>query len=580
MAFTADQLRDVLQRHAPVVDMALEAFFPDPKAPISLDGLRPLAVGGRDIADVLITILEGGDLSGSLMAFLAARGIDIIQRDDASLHPDAVPPPPGTAIPEPVPNDFPLDAVGPFALRASAFRCRIEVSGITEGSGAFVSKRLVLTAAHVIDRVIEADEAARAQGERHPVLPQITVRASDGRRFPARCVWYSPVHDDERAGNDPPANEATAHKDTALLQVGLPLGLSYGYCELPAQPVDWTGARLMTLVHYPDGNVKGLTRGRVLRNSPQDLRLRHDVNTEGGSSGGLAFDRDLDFIGIHQGRFDDARRLVPHGVFSDAPGFAEAIARDAPRRYLWSLGDDIEGQLVIGRQQFFAGLAKMLEDPATRLRGIWIRRLDTDTTTGLSFSFDMLEAFLANRVRPTDVQTSHATFKIPTDLEEEDLNHRLAEDILGARAAGPRAGVRTGETSDIAAQRDRAVRLAEDLQKKAAGEGATYWIARLGSVGGRVLQALHAARGPQGLGPGPPGAELGVGQHDPCAFDRRRSVGARAVADERQPADREGDAESDRRQYPHDPARGRPRPAALTARDGTRPDVDGPQRRG
>ncbi|MEW9920940.1 serine protease [Marimonas sp. MJW-29] len=476
MPITAENLRDVLQRHAPVVELALEQLFPDPVRPMNLDGLRVLAQDGQDLADVLKQVIDQRNLGDSVEAFLNARGIELIPRSEAETWDQNIPPLAGAAIPEPVPNDFPLEKIGGFALRASAFRCRIEVDGVTEGSGAFISNRLVLTAAHVIDKVIAAERQAEEDGGAAPALPKITVKTSDGREYEARCVWYSPVHDSERNGQLPPAAEVDKHRDAALLRVGLPLGLSYGYCTLPEPPVDWVGSRLMTLVHYPQGNIRGLTRGRVLRDGLDDIRLRHDVDTAGGSSGGLAFDRDLQFIGIHQGRWNDFRKLVPHAVFASAPGFVDAIARDRPRRYLWSLDDDIDGQLIIGRGQFFAGLAKMVEEPASLMRGIWVRRTDTTKTTGLSFSFEMLRAFLKNRIRPSDPETKHLCFQIATDLEETDLISTLALEVLGALAAGAAPGVRAGETSDVAEARDRAVRLAQDLQRRAADEGATFWL--------------------------------------------------------------------------------------------------------
>ncbi len=475
MTLTADTLREVLREHGPVVDQALEQLFPDPDMPMNLDALRVLVGDGEDLAEVLEQVIETGAMLKSLEAFLNARGIALVRKQD-ELWDQGLNPFPGAAVPEPNPNDFPLEKVGQFALRASAFRCRIRIDGATEGSGAFISKSLVLTAAHVIEKVIKAKEAADADAAVEDHLPILEVKTSDGKLHAARCVWWSPVHEDERAGGLPPNDAIQTHQDVALLRVGLPLGLSYGYCDLPDPVIDWAGPRLMTLVHYPDGNIRGLTTGRVLRNAPDDIRLRHDVDTMGGSSGGLAFDRNLEFIGIHQGRWENFRRLVPHSLFAGHPKFVDTVKRDQPRRYLWSLDDDIDGQLIIGRQQFFAGLAKMLEEPASLMRGIWVRRLDTNKTTGLSFSFEMLKAFLKNRLHPGDVKTRHVCQQIPTDLDELDLIAALAQEVLGTAAIGAHAGVRAGETSSVTEERDRAVRLAQSLQERASDEGATYWI--------------------------------------------------------------------------------------------------------
>lgn len=476
MTLTADHLRVVLADHEEVVDQALEALFPDPAAPISLDVLELLTEPGQDLADVLRVVIMSGGKVAALEVFLNARGIMLVQRSrDEDWNTDAVPFI-GDPIAEPNPNDLPLEKVGPFALQAHAFRCRILLDGNAMGSGAFISKRLVLTAAHVVEDVIQARAAARATGVVNPVLPVLEIKTSDGNTYSARCVWSLPVHDAERTGSLPPVAAFDTHQDVALLQVNLPLGINYGFCDVRAPVVDWQGSRLMTLVHFPEGNMRGLTLGRVHRDTSQDVRLRHNVDTQGGSSGGPAFDRELQFIGVHQGRWDTFRRLVPHGLFAANPDFLQAIEMDKPRPYLWSLDDDIDGPIIVGRRMFFEGLAHMVDPSPTQMRGIWVRRIDTGQRTGLSFSFEMLKAFLKNRIQPDDIKLDHRCFRIATDLEEDDLIANVAEAVLGTGAIAANPGVRAGETSDLAAERDRAVNLAAALQAKAKAEGATYWV--------------------------------------------------------------------------------------------------------
>ena len=476
MALTAEHLRVVLTDHEEVVDQALEALFPDPEAPIKLDALELLIEPGQDLADVLRVVIMSGNKVAELEVFLNARGIDLVGRSrNEDWNSDAVPFN-GHPIAEPNPNDLPLEKVGPFALLAHAFRCRIVLDGTVKGSGAFISKRLVLTAAHVVEDAINAKEAAKAAGTVNPVLPTLEIKTSDGKTYSARCVWFLPVHDAERTGSLPPASAFDTHQDVALLQVNLPLGVNYGFCDVRAPVVEWQGSRLMTLVHFPDGDMHGLTLGRVQRDTSQDIRLRHDVDTQGGSSGGPAFDRELQFIGVHQGRWDAFRRLVPHGLFAANPDFVQAIELDKPRPYLWSLDDNIDGQIIVGRRMFFEGLAHMVDPSQTQMRGIWVRRIDTGQRTGLNFSFEMLKAFLKNRIQPDDIKLDHRCFRIATDLEEDDLIANVAETVLGAAAIAANPGVRAGETSDLATERDRAVNLAAALQAKAKAEGATYWV--------------------------------------------------------------------------------------------------------
>lgn len=154
-------------------------------------------------------------------------------------------------------------------------------------------------------------EAAPAAGEEHPHLPALQVVASDGEPYSARYVWHSPVHENDRLGRLPSGPGAADHRDVALLRVMLPLGQSYGRIELPDPPISWSGPRLLALVHYPDGERRGFCTGRVLREADTDLRLRHNVRTAPGSSGGPGFDRNLEFIGLHQGR---RRGVSPAGA--------------------------------------------------------------------------------------------------------------------------------------------------------------------------------------------------------------------------------------------------------------------------
>lgn len=482
MTLTAQELRPVLQTHRDVVDRALEVLFPDPDAPINLDGLTAITEIDMDLADVLLRVLQaGGARDGQqkvegLRSFLNARGIDLVPRGAFQDNANTIPTLANTGIPKPDPNSFDLDKIADFAPRAAAFRCRIQMAGADIGSGVFISKSLVLTAAHVVEDRLKVEALALSRGQTPPVQPLLEIEASDGKPYAARCIWHSPVHDNERTGALPPEAQAQDHLDVAILRVGLPLGLSYGYCALPDQPIIWAGARLMTLLHYPQGVFAGFPVGRVLRNTVNDMRLPHDLDSKGGSSGGPAFDHDFSFIGIHQGRWGGFRKLVPHNVFADAPGFQDTIAQDQPRPYLWSIQDNIDGQLILGRRRFFEGMASMLDHPDTALRGIWVRRLDPSVTTGLTFSFLMLRAFLKNRSRPSDPQTEHRTFQIPTDLDEADLIQTIAHQILGAQAAGAHAGVRLGETSDVARERDRAHALALALQARAAEVDATFWL--------------------------------------------------------------------------------------------------------
>jgi len=473
---TAPKIRPALETHGPLVEAALAWIFPDPGQPINLDGLEQAADVGEDTADVLSAFLNQEQVASRFVSFLRARGVDLLPATEANFWDQ-----PGAAvisgiqIPDPPDPDFDFATLGDFAARASAYRCRICVDGQIAGSGAFVSSRLVLTAAHVLN----LDQAAPlADGQMQlPDLPPLQVIASDDMKYDARLIWYMPFHPDEHAGQLPPNGHSESHCDVALLRVFLPLGQSYGRVPLPQDPPDWTGPQRFALVHYPDGAERGFHPGKILRNGPDDIRLVHNIETEHGSSGGPGFDRDLRFLGLHQGRWQNVRRLVPFEKFRQNPGFRTSIEADRPPRYLWSLNRDLDGPIILGRRHFFSGLAAILDKPESLLKGIWVRRLDTSQTRGLGFSFEMLQAFLATQ-EPTDTETpGNQCFSIPTDLATEDLIGKVATSVLGADdTITPLAGVRVGETSDVAGDEERAVRLAQRLQDHAAQHKRFLWL--------------------------------------------------------------------------------------------------------
>ena len=484
-AVSPASLRPVLKQHEPVVAEALAVLFPSPDAPVNLEGLRMAAWGDEDLADVLAGVLRKSKTAPSFAAFLAARGIalrrpkcpaDIL--DAPAAAPSDLPP-----IAQPPDGDFPFEALAAFATRAAAFRCRIQLDGEILGSGAFVSARLVLTAAHVVERLLAA-----SGGPAGPKPPVPWVVASDGRRHRARLVWHSPVFPGEYKGEIPGDTAAAQHRDVALLRVDMPLGQSYGHLDLPDPVVDWQGPRLLALVHYPQGRQRGFVPGRMLRVGPGDIRLRHDIRTAPGSSGGPGFDRDLRFVGIHQGRLNGGGRMVPHGQFAADPGFRGAIAGDVPPRYLWSLDGDPDGPIIVGRGRFFAGLAAMQDHPHSPLRGIWVRRLDMSRMTGLGFSFEMLRAFLARWRGPGDPAPQDRILRVPVAMGDRDLIAALARLALDGDAVEAHAGVREGETSDVAAQGDRAGHLAEAMGRRAQDQGRRCWLFFEAPPGGMLAE--------------------------------------------------------------------------------------------
>lgn len=466
---TAAQIDSLVQDEAALVAEALGAIYADQNAPLSLEVLQNVAAssGGLfTVSELLLNALETRELVGRFVNYLRPRGVDLEPVDPldyADLGPvDFC----QAAAQNPVAVDFPFDKLTRFISRARAFRCLIRIDGQAAGSGAFVSPRLVLTAAHVIAPVAAA---LAAQPPADP--PKLEILASDKKTYAARLAWHLPNHDDELQGLLPPAGTADTHPDAALLRVDRPLGRLYGTITLPDPPVDWTGCGPFMLVHYPDGVQRDFCPGWILRGGPDDLRQMHSIRTEGGSSGGPGFDREGRFLGLHQGRWDDVRRLVPYDRFAANDDFRTELAADRPPRYLWSLDGSLDGHILIGRQSFFDALTAIAENDAPVLRGVWIKRAHTERTEGLSFSYRILQAFLTAQNLPYD------TVRVPTGFETPDLIAQVHELVFGAApepAAG--AGVQEDETTAVAHDDDRARKLADALEAHARDNRRTLWI--------------------------------------------------------------------------------------------------------
>lgn len=330
---TAATLAAVIAAYRQVVDETMR-FLGAGAADYNLDAIEVQAMlRGRDTADMLLTVLDQMQQTDAFLVMLRARGI-ALPHGAAPFAP--LPAAQDMDIGQVTEGGFDLAELGRFAYNAKAFRCRILIDGQPNGSGAFVSPRLVLTAAHVIEML--------TPGQRLEVL------AEDGARYVARKVWHLPCHPDEHLGALPPATTADTHADAALLKLLHPVGRRLAAIGLP-ETLDpqWTGPRHLFLVHFPQGEDTGGSPGRVLRN-PGDLRLVHDIATEPGSSGGPGFDRGLRFVGLHQGRLNggNTRRLVPLDRFAANPDFRNEITADSRVRALWSLDGSPDGHLVLG----------------------------------------------------------------------------------------------------------------------------------------------------------------------------------------------------------------------------------------
>lgn len=451
---TAAALAVVIDAHRPVVDETLR-FLGAGAATYLLDAIEAQAmVRGIDTAEMLLSLLEQMAQTDAFLVMLRARQVALPEVEAPPFAPQ--PAVQDLAIGQVTEGGFDLAALGHFAFSAKAFRCRILIDGAPQGSGAFVSPRLVLTAAHVIESL--------TPGQR------LEVMAEDGTRHVARKVWDSPCHPDEHLGALPPAAAADSYADAALLKLLHPVGRRLAAIGLPeGLDPNWTGPRHLFLVHFPQGEDTGGSPGRVLRN-PGDLRLVHDIATEPGSSGGPGFDRGLRFVGLHQGRLrgGNNRRLVPFDHFAANAAFRGEITTDSRLRAIWSLDGSPDGHLVLGRSLFVEAARALALGEVPMLAGLWVRRADTTMATGLSFSHRILTSLLQGLDVAADVTL------IPTEQASGDLIATI-DGLTGADPATPRAGVRGDETTLTASDADRAAALMDRLGAIAAA-GRQQWL--------------------------------------------------------------------------------------------------------
>jgi V8-like Glu-specific endopeptidase len=458
--WTDADLIEIIHESPAVANEALQAIRRGDGKPADLDALNASAEAvGLDGAVLCLTVLRNNNLIDSFVQALLARGVEV-----------------DTEVAENGRID--IEGMADFLQRAKTFRCRVEVDNTFKGTGCLVGPGLVLTAWHVV--------RTKGPGKEQNPEPKVSVKLADGNTYPAGVPpSYASECGDKEWQNEAPRADADVlnRHDVALLALRTPAARHLGFARLPEELPRVVSRSKLYLLDFPRGEDEQLGEGTIWKIRKVTARLRHDIKTAEGSSGGACFNSKYQLLGLHQGRQTREQngqqpdpelsdgRLVPLSLF--AADIAELISKDIAPLELWHL-DGENSQLVIGRDSFVAAVAAAGQEN-TRVRGVRVKRRNVSSgdETGLGFSHRILTELLLRR------GGEQLAVRIPLDEPVSDLVSDIAERVrLAGFAMNPirsPGGVEPGQAAAEAAAREQAFRLAVAVNQAATKAGRLIW---------------------------------------------------------------------------------------------------------
>jgi hypothetical protein len=218
--------------------------------------------------------------------------------------------PAGRSLEDIVRKDAGFQDVLPWIRRLDRLRtqvCRIERpvnQGI--GTGWLVGHDLVLTNGHVAHRII-ADASTASQH-----VCRFDYATDENKTDPGFTVDFAadPIKGSSPASPSELGINATtptaAYLDYALLKLAQPIGnkpgpigAKRGWIETSISTQPPADNSLLLILQHPSGDPIKLDLGVMLGERYGGVRLKHDVNTVGGSSGSPCFDVKLNLVALH-----------------------------------------------------------------------------------------------------------------------------------------------------------------------------------------------------------------------------------------------------------------------------------------
>ena len=309
--------------------------------------------------------------------------------------------------------------------------CCIDVEtsgGLGGGTGFLVGPDLVLTSGHVV----------QPPGTQGPIAAErIVVRFDYHRRDPRRRTHGLAgsgdlgesallLVSDYLVASRPPSRHdagdqgglpAEEELDYAILRLAEPIGEDgRGWYRLEDQSVPRQGT-FLTVVQHPSLGPRSNafeTQG-VIGPNANGTRLRHRVNTEGGSSGSPCFDGNFSLVGVHQAG-DPRAPLQGKAQFNQAIPIGR-IRRDLEAQNLWPLPSASSGELEPPEA------ARSVDAEGTGSTAVpGSRSSQRSVNDGWQMAGLIAEGALPNPLDPTLILLA-----LPDEASQERCRHLIAE---------------------------------------------------------------------------------------------------------------------------------------------------------